>query len=763
MGSCWIRLGKRKNIKFNKSILSNKSKINSYLFCNRNHMGAKNNTKEFILKAKKVHGYRYDYSKVDYVKSSLKVIIICKLHGEFLQTPANHLRGSGCPICSKNIKYTKEVCLEEAQKYSSRGEFRKNSQPIYDAACSKNWLDEICSHMPGKIKKKADWWNNIERCKATASLYTSLEELKNAESGCYASISKHKWQDICYKHMNYRQREYTEQHLVKLAKECKTHKEFRTKYPGAYSSAKNKNILDKICQHMPPLKKNTKSSMPLTFENCKKIANNFETRSDFQKFDNGRWYQYAQRNNILNEICSHMLRKGNKKKRCIYAAEFDDNSAYIGLTYFAERRWSNHLRAKDSAVNKHIEETGLTPKWKKLTDYVDYQEASKLEGDWKDNYAKEGWTILNKAKTGSLGGNAGYTLEEVLKEASKYNSLPEFFKGSPGHYQRAYRNGWMKDVKHICNPKWRGGFTEEELREIFSKFNNITELRKHRHAAIDAAYKLGIIEELTKDYIVKPKKRYIVERFTEQELHDIAKRYKYRSEFKNINPKAYHNAKRKGILDKVCAHMKKKSPARIEMTENEIRIEALKYEKRSDFLKHARIAAERARELGIYEVVCAHMKNAHWKYTKEEAIEIAKQFRNRTELLNANKAAYKRLASYKLLDSILPIGEAYNYKWTDEARRKAAAQCKSRTEFKKKYPWAHTLASQNKGELDAICSHMPKPNRWTNELLIELASQCLNMEELKELNFKAYMHVTHTKGKSSLVKEHFNKDKNTGI
>lgn len=750
-----MRLGKKENVKFNIFI----NKINSYLFCKEIHMGAKNsNTKEFILKAEKVHGDRYDYSKVNYVKSSLKIVIICKLHGEFLQTPANHLRGNGCPICSKNIKYTKEVCLKEAKKYTSRGEFRKNSQPIYDAACTKNWLDEICSHMLGKIKRKANWWDNIENCIATASLYNTLEELKNAESGCHASISKHKWQDICYKHMTYRTREYTTNQLREIAKKCKTHKEFRDNFSGAYSSAKKKGIYNDICKHMPPLKLGTKSSIPLTFENCKKIADELKSRSEFEKFEKGRWYHYAKRNNILEEICKHMPRKGNKKKRCIYAAEFDDNSAYIGLTYFAERRWSNHLRAKDSAVNKHIKETGLTPQWKKLTDYIDYQEASNLEGVWKDKYAKEGWIILNRAKTGALGGDSGYTLEEVLKEASKYNTLPEFFKGSPGHYQRAYRNGWMKDVRHICKTKRREGFTEENLRDIFSKYNDIKELRKYRHAAIDAAYKLGLIEELTKDYVIKPKKRYKVERFTEQELYDIAKLYKYRSEFKKVSPKAYDNAKRKGILDKVCTHMKKKSPARIEMTENEIRIEALKYEKRSEFLKHAGVAAKRAKELGIYEIVCAHMKDTHWKYTKEEAIEIAKQFRNRTELQNADKAAYKRLEFYNLLDIILPIEIPYNLKWTEEARRKAAAQCKTRTEFKKKYPWAHTLASQNKDELDTICSHMPKPNRWTDELLIKLASQCSNMKELKELNFKAYKHVTHTKGKSLLVKEHFKKD-----
>ena len=43
-------------------------------------------TKEFIAKAKAVHGDKYDYSKVNYVKNTTKVTIICKIHGEFEQS-----------------------------------------------------------------------------------------------------------------------------------------------------------------------------------------------------------------------------------------------------------------------------------------------------------------------------------------------------------------------------------------------------------------------------------------------------------------------------------------------------------------------------------------------------------------------------------------------------------------------------------------------------------------------------------------------------
>jgi hypothetical protein len=56
-------------------------------------------TRDFIFKAKETHGDLYDYSKVNYTKSRESVIIICKIHGEFKQKPNDHLSGCGCNKC----------------------------------------------------------------------------------------------------------------------------------------------------------------------------------------------------------------------------------------------------------------------------------------------------------------------------------------------------------------------------------------------------------------------------------------------------------------------------------------------------------------------------------------------------------------------------------------------------------------------------------------------------------------------------------------
>lgn len=67
-------------------------------------------TEDFIKKARIIHGNKYDYSKVEYIKKDIPVIIVCQEHGEFYQLPRVHLRGSGCQACNfknQGILYSK--------------------------------------------------------------------------------------------------------------------------------------------------------------------------------------------------------------------------------------------------------------------------------------------------------------------------------------------------------------------------------------------------------------------------------------------------------------------------------------------------------------------------------------------------------------------------------------------------------------------------------------------------------------------------------
>lgn len=57
-------------------------------------------TKEmFVAKAITIHGGVFDYSLFNYKGAHAKGNILCKIHGTFLQSPAKHLYGRGCPQC----------------------------------------------------------------------------------------------------------------------------------------------------------------------------------------------------------------------------------------------------------------------------------------------------------------------------------------------------------------------------------------------------------------------------------------------------------------------------------------------------------------------------------------------------------------------------------------------------------------------------------------------------------------------------------------
>ena len=68
---------------------------------------------DFIIKANKVHGNKYNYSKVCNPKYGNKIIIICPEHGEFEQFVNNHLQGSGCPKCQSNYILTQEQFIKK--------------------------------------------------------------------------------------------------------------------------------------------------------------------------------------------------------------------------------------------------------------------------------------------------------------------------------------------------------------------------------------------------------------------------------------------------------------------------------------------------------------------------------------------------------------------------------------------------------------------------------------------------------------------------
>ena len=85
------------------------------LFIKLCKMNKKKSNDEFIREVQLIHHNRYDYSKLEYVNNKTKVCIICPDHGEFWQIPSDHLNGKGCPQCAGNVRYNKDTFVEKAK------------------------------------------------------------------------------------------------------------------------------------------------------------------------------------------------------------------------------------------------------------------------------------------------------------------------------------------------------------------------------------------------------------------------------------------------------------------------------------------------------------------------------------------------------------------------------------------------------------------------------------------------------------------------
>ena len=116
-------------------------------------------TEEFIERARKVHGDKYDYSKVEYVNSKTKVCIICPVHGEFWMTPNMYLYGQECPKCSYSImgmnrRLTTEEFIERARKVrGDKYDYSKvDYKGLYKSVCI------ICHKKDKHGKEHGEFW-----------------------------------------------------------------------------------------------------------------------------------------------------------------------------------------------------------------------------------------------------------------------------------------------------------------------------------------------------------------------------------------------------------------------------------------------------------------------------------------------------------------------------------------------------------------------------------------------------------------------------
>ena len=163
-------------------------------------MGKKKTREDFIQDAIEKHGDKYDYSKVEYVKSNIKVCIICSEHGEFWQKPSNHLNRQGCPKCGNENKgeycrSSKEGFIKKAGKvHGDKYDYSKveyvNCMTKVCISCSEH--GEFCqtptNHLNGHGCPKCKGDKTRKRCTSTKKVFIKKARLKHGDKYNYSKV-----------------------------------------------------------------------------------------------------------------------------------------------------------------------------------------------------------------------------------------------------------------------------------------------------------------------------------------------------------------------------------------------------------------------------------------------------------------------------------------------------------------------------------------------------------------------------------------------
>lgn len=205
-----------------------------------------------------------------------------------------HMKRPSDKNSNRSANWTKESLQEEALKYPSKSEFTARAGAAVRNAKLLGVYEEICEHMTTCYRT----WTYKELA-LEAKMYTTRSDFqKNSSSAYVLANTKGILNKIC-KHMIVKHEDWTLEKVCKIAKLYSRRVDFQRNDVNAYSAAKRLGWLDEACDHIEPVF-NTWTNHSLQLEALK-----YEFRTDFQYESKGA-YMAAFKRGLLEEICSHM-------------------------------------------------------------------------------------------------------------------------------------------------------------------------------------------------------------------------------------------------------------------------------------------------------------------------------------------------------------------------------------------------------------------------------------------------------------------------
>ena len=334
-------------------------------------------------------------TRTEFRRQSPKAYNAAKRHG-YLDELCVHMIEERKP----NGYWTKERCLEEALKFETRQEF--NNTPAYQASIRNGWFDDVMQHFP-VIRRTIESWTK-EECTEEALRYTKRSDFSAGSHGAYTASKYKGWlDDICVHMDNESKPQWNFDACRQEALKYSTRAEFKRESGGAYAAARRARWLDDICKHM---RSKTKPIGFWTREHCAEEALKFKSKEDFRKGAGGA-YVASNRQGWLEEICKHM------------------HSVRVPRGH-----WNNIENCRQAALE-------CTTRYGfKSTHRGAYRSAEK--NGWLDDICSHMEEIRKP--------NNYWTKQRCAKEALKYQSRTEFNRGSNGAYAAATKQGWIHEI-----------------------------------------------------------------------------------------------------------------------------------------------------------------------------------------------------------------------------------------------------------------------------------------------------------------------------
>lgn len=293
----------------------------------------------------------------------------------------------GKPIIAKTTKWTEQTVREALLECGSTKELRKRYRRAFNLLYERyrHLLELVPQHIcSGYLAEHKQEWT-MDRCREMARQYASVKEEREQNPALYHFIARNGWLRYCHQDITGKKVSEPEVGIYArtrgLIKEYSDGETFQREHPLEYHYAMSTKTLrsemNKFLRHIEPRKRRMHNGVAL------------------RVWQNSQWGY-------------RRMKEGGDITRVIYACEFPDHCAYVGLTADPAKRCREHgwiSNVGNSAVAEHKWTTNQDFEFKILTDFLPEEEASVAEGEWERKYAEEGWTMLNVAPTGSLGGS----------------------------------------------------------------------------------------------------------------------------------------------------------------------------------------------------------------------------------------------------------------------------------------------------------------------------------------------------------------------